>query len=224
MENIKNRILAIGNAMVKCGNKCDGICNDPLNGILPRCLFFDERNSDIENGCVIIGINPGKGGKNSGEAKFYREHGNTYSAQLQLWATAKKANYYWFLEDFAIAAGWIGPILWTELVKCECSVNYSVPPLQTSRNCTKRYLTDELNVVPANWPLIAVGRETHRALAYLYPERSVLGVPHPTSSRGQFANLFSDSKRQVFTDEIVKQLGKFKSNYGMEHWLSQNNE
>ena len=222
INKIGQDIYAIGQSMVKCSDNCETICNDPENGALPRCLFFDERNKDIKNGCVIVGINPGKSAKFSKERNFYLDRNNTYDSQLELWFTTKKAKYYQFLEDFAMAAGWNGPILWTELVKCECSEDSISPSLQTSRICTKKYLSEELDVIPKDWPLFAVGRETHKALAYLYPERSVLGVPHPTSSRGQFANLFSDTKRKVFTKDVEKQINKFRSKPGIEHWLFQN--
>jgi len=218
---IKDDIYTIGKSMVNCSNDCETICNDPANGVLPRCLFFDMRNKDVRNGCVIVGINPGKSAQHSYERNFYLERGNTYDSQLELWFTGKKAKYYQFLEDFTTVAGWHGPILWTELVKCECSFDAITPSLQTSRICTKKYLSDELKKIPKEWPLLAIGRETHKALAYLYPERSVLGVPHPTSSRGQFANLFSDTKRKVFTDDVEKQLNKFKVSTGIEHWLFQ---
>jgi hypothetical protein len=51
-------------------------------------------------------------------------------------------------------------------------------------------LSEELALLPSDWPLIAVGGEAFKALAYLYPHRSVVGVPHPTGARGHFARLF----------------------------------
>ncbi|MGH9364294.1 MAG: hypothetical protein ACRD1B_03385 [Thermoanaerobaculia bacterium] len=52
-------------------------------------------------------------------------------------------------------------------------------------------VTRELESVPAEWPLVGVGAEPYKALAYLYPNRAVLGVPHPTGARGnQWHGLF----------------------------------
>lgn len=48
--------------------------------------------------------------------------------------------------------------------------------------------------MPSDWPLVAVGWEAYKALAYLHPSRVVIGVPHPTASRGQFSKLFEQRK------------------------------
>ena len=53
------------------------------------------------------------------------------------------------------------------------------------------------------WPLVALGREAYKALAYLYPARTVIGVPHPTGAYGnKFTALYVGrelriSKRKV---------------------------
>ncbi len=49
----------------------------------------------------------------------------------------------------------------------------------------------ELHAVPPDWPVIGVGAEAYKALAYLEPSRTVLGVPHPTGSWGRFFALFA---------------------------------
>ena len=76
-------------------------------------------------------------------------------------------------------------------MKCEDEVKGQDPPLETFRTCTMTYLSRELRLVPPDWPLIAVSREAYKALAYLYPNRVVIGIPHPTASRGQFWSLFA---------------------------------
>jgi hypothetical protein len=78
-------------------------------------------------------------------------------------------------------------------VKCEKkSSGYDLPPLQTFRTCTKIYLQKEIETVPDNLPLIAVGIESYKALSYLFASRTVIGVPHPTGSYGQFHKLFNN--------------------------------
>lgn len=42
--------------------------------------------------------------------------------------------------------------------------------------------------------MLAIGREAHRTLAYLYPTRVVIGVPHSTGAHGQFPKLFQKTK------------------------------
>jgi hypothetical protein len=41
------------------------------------------------------------------------------------------------------------------------------------------------------WPIFGVGGEAYKAIAYRFPERTVIGVPHPTGSHGHFAALFA---------------------------------
>lgn len=134
---------------------------------------------------------------------------------------AYKHSYYKFLRAFVNCVGYGGPILWTELVKCECNSADIVLPLQTFRICTDKYLKKELQAVPNDWPLIAVGREAHKALSYLFPEKSVLGVPHPTSSRGYFSKMFKkDTNREQFSEDIQRQVDEFLNNPNIEMWLS----
>lgn len=85
-----------------------------------------------------------------------------------------------------------GPMLWTELAKCESTKDVRGVPLATLRTCAGRYLKREIDVLPDSWPLIAVGGEAFKALAYLHPNRVIIGVPHPTGSHGHFARLFPD--------------------------------
>ncbi len=79
-------------------------------------------------------------------------------------------------------------------MKCENEAKGKSIPLQTFRECTKRYLGNELTLVPSDWPLIAIGREAYKALAYSYPARTVIGIPHPTGSHGNYETLFDGQK------------------------------
>ena len=85
-----------------------------------------------------------------------------------------------------------GPILWSDLAKCENAEGSDGPPLQTLRHCTRRFLLRELNVTPSDWPIVALGWEAYRALAYLVPMRAVIGIPHPTGAFAAFANMFEN--------------------------------
>jgi hypothetical protein len=153
-----------------------------------------EGREDI-NGSVIVGINPGR--SKSKEREFYRSNGQTYEQVVVHWQIhISRLPYYMRLRNLATESGLKGPILWTELVKCENeSAESGLPPLQTFRTCTQAYLQKELHAVPNNWPLIAVGWESYKALAYIFASRTVIGVPHPTGSYGQFPQLFDNEKR-----------------------------
>lgn len=93
------------------------------------------------------------------------------------------------------------------------------PPIQTFRNCSNKYLRKEIELVPT-WPIIAVGKEAHKVLSYLYPKRSILGVPHPTGGRGiHFNRLYNGKSHTIFKKTIQKQIADFKGKSGVEVWL-----
>lgn len=200
MGDLISKIQNIGARLVECEQECDGILRDRDRGILPRCLFLEDKDRENSTGAAIVGINPGWAGKR--EEKFYKDHGCTYDSICKFWEESdefKKINYYRYLRDLVSCLGFRGSILWTELVKCQNKIKNRLPPPQTFRNCTRIYLNKELKEIDNSWPLIAVGREAYKALAYLYPDRSLIGVPHP-NSRGQFHSLFNKgSKRQMLS-------------------------
>jgi hypothetical protein len=53
----------------------------------------------------------------------------------------------------------------------------------------------EIACVPTDWPLIEIGAKEFEILAYRFPRRLVIGVPHPTGARGgQFYKLMPAGK------------------------------
>ncbi len=102
---------------------------------------------------------------------------------------AHNHRYYSYLREFLDAADHRGPILWTELVKCESAVDVKQLSVQTIRDSIDRYLIREIACVPETWPLIGVGVKAFEILAFRFPRRLVIGVPHPTGSYGQFHKL-----------------------------------
>lgn len=214
LNEIDKKIKCIGKDLVICENFCEGILNEPKKGVLPRCLFLeiDKRNID-SNGVVFVGINPGKTKNN--EDQFYINNGVNYESLVTYWnKRIKKVSYYQRLKNLATQLGFDGPILWTELVKCENSSG-NLPPLQTFRTCTNKYLRRELLSIPEEWFIFAIGRETYTALSYLYPERTIIGVPHPTNSRGNFRWLFD--KDSILKSNIKEE---FSNVEGKTLWLA----
>ena len=181
--------------MMACSHHCKGIALHLREGILPRCLILETKGRKDSKGSVIVGINPGR--SKPAEREFYRSNGQTYEQVVAYWQ--QKINlhpYYMKLRILVNQLGLNGPILWSELVKCEnLSSESGLPPLQTFRNCTQAYLQKELHEVPNSWAAIAVGKESYKALAYIFANRAVIGVPHPTGSYGQFHKLFDAEKR-----------------------------
>lgn len=192
---IGQEIHKIGCEMVNCSQNCPGISLDQKEGILPRCLIFETRESEApENGCVIVGINPGH--CKTDEREYYLDKGISYESILKYWErTISGREYYKALRKFSGELGLTGSILWTELVKCENKQGLRELPLQTFRACTMKYLNQELNIIPVDWPIIAVGKEAYHALAYLYLGRTLIGIPHPTGSFGHFKKLFNEQGR-----------------------------
>lgn len=191
VDSFISGIQLIGENLVACGELCAGIHRDQSIGSLPRCLFLEIEGRGISHGCAVVGINPGRA--SGPERQFYCDNNRTYEAVREWFKIVGfRHRYYTGLRKFINQLGLSGPILWTELAKCESAAGVTgLPPLATLRTCTARYLTSELALLPAEWPLIAVGGEVFKALAYLYPQRSVVGVPHPTGARGHFARLFA---------------------------------
>lgn len=200
VDAIAEHIREIGEQMVANYQPSPDVMLDKKEGIIPRCLIFEhESRNPQRQGSVVVGINPGNSGVE--EQQFYRTRGCSYDAVLA-WhfdsepharRRGKNHPYYRSLTGFLDAAGLDGPILWTELVKCE-SKQDTVLSIETIRKDINRYLFRELEKIPNDWPLIGVGRKAYEILAYRFCSRQVIGIPHPTSSHGQFAALFPISK------------------------------
>jgi hypothetical protein len=182
-------INRIGRQLIHCRNECSGIICNPEKGIIPRCLYFECDNRKQNNGVVIIGINPGNSGTKT--QRYWRNHKIGYNALVKWWEQKSSKTYYVHLRDFADNAGFKGPILWTELAKCEGKS----PHIQTLRTCVNKYLVKEISVIPKEWAIIAVGREAFQAIAYLFSKRTVIGIPHPTGSYGHFSKLFKSNNK-----------------------------
>jgi hypothetical protein len=214
---LKRKINDIGNQMVKCHNQCNDILCRPQEGILPRCLILDIEGRTQSRGTVIVGINPGPSKPH--ERNYYIKEGQNYQNVLDYWEEyIRKRKYYHSLRSFVDQLGFDGPILWTELVKCENAPGIIKPTLQTFRICTNTYLREELKYVPAHWPIIAVGGEAYKALAYLFPHHIVIGIPHPSGSYGHFSKLFNtqDKLHKIFRPTFEE---LWDGKYGKAIWF-----
>lgn len=198
------KINKIGRVLVKCSKSCNHVNCDQRLGIIPRCLILEtesgksgEVSSDSVSGCAIVGLNPGKANGMLGQSEraFYRDGQCSYESVISWFNTeGGKHQYYVRMREFAKQVGISGNILWSELAKCENAPLHVGPlPMQTYRTCVKSYLNKEIALLPQDWPLFAVGRESYKALAYIFSNRAVIGVPHPTGSRGHFHNLFNNN-------------------------------
>ena len=185
------QIRLIGEHLVHCQEPCAGVQQAPQTGILPRGLLLERRDPE-GRGCLVAGLNPGR--STAAERAFYLDRGVSYEAVTQYWQEkACRGPYYIRLRKLVTALGLSGHLLWSDLAKCESAPETpGLLPLQTLRTCSGRFLRAELSALPPAWPLFGVGTEAFKALAYLEPTRTVIGVPHPTGARGWFAALYQD--------------------------------
>lgn len=187
---LEQAIRDIGNRIVHCEKRCEGAAIDLRAGIIPRCLILEEEERKGQRGSTIVGMNPGRAKRETRERCKGKA---SYESWLKLWHNKIRGyRYYKHLRFLADRLGLNGPILWTELAKCETKTGLRQLPIQTLRVCANTYLKEEVALTSADWPIIAVGREAYKALSYLFPTRTVVGIPHVTGSRGQFWSMFTN--------------------------------
>lgn len=180
-------IREIGAEMVTCrfGGACAEVENAPDRGSPPRCLFIYPPKQPV--GVVVVGLNPGTAKRR--EQDFYASRGASYDRTVE-WVISylaqsglrNRSPYYRRLLDLVHQLGLEGAVLWTELVKCQMAEGHTRLGVRTLRRCTATYLRRELALVP-DAPIVAAGSEAYRAVAYLFPDRLVIGVRHPTGAR-----------------------------------------
>jgi hypothetical protein len=207
MSVLQTALDQLGNELVNCSDGCNGISCNQKKGILPRCLFLEYPDKK-RRGCLAVGLNPGISDKY--ERYFYKQHGNSYCSFKKYWKQELyKKGYHIKVHKLIQGIGLDGPIIWTELVKCEKAKGSKLLPLDTLRHCMKRFLLRELvpELIPIDWPIIGIGKQAFDVLCYIAPERTVIGVPHPTGAWGNSFNnkLFpSGSMNEKFRKLIVK--------------------
>ena len=218
---MEEEIFVIGNQMVACGLNCAGIIRNPDQGIIPRCLILELEGRDVKApGCIVVGLNPGGG--HPAEFNFYLENGNTYESVVNFWHDPPLPNqgrfhpYYVRLRAMVDKMGIEGPILWTELAKCQGGDL----PVDTFRKCIRNFLTREILALSQGWEIIAACKEAFQKVPYMFLGRSIIGVPHPTGFGGfPFLNLFVGGNiNNNLMPEIVHQLRH--RNHNQVLWLN----
>lgn len=178
MQRIRDGLHAIGREMVACDAGCAAASCSPQTP--PRCLYLQESERPSV-GIVVVGLNPGRA--NDEERAYYLSQALSYElTQRYLHDHIASINFYKRLEPLVRSLGFSGPILWTELAKCELNPLYKYVPLSMQRTCAGRFLQRELELVD-DWPVMAVGRNAFMATSMMCLHRAVIGVPHPTGSR-----------------------------------------
>jgi hypothetical protein len=220
VDTLSVELSKLGHDLVTCNRACAGIVCDRTTGQVPRSLYLEIHRRLDRDGAAVVGLNPGR--STVVERQFYLDRGCTYDSVVS-WYTESGTRqglnhpYYRRLRNLVDDLGLEGPILWTELAKCESEADtVDPPPLQTFRTCTGAFLERELALIPPDWPLFAVGREAYRGLADRFPTRTVIGVPHPTGSRGEFAGLFDSGRLR---ESAAREASDALSSTGQAVWL-----
>ena len=203
-EDLRKNIYKIAEETIHCDLKCEGVSADINNGILPRGLYFEERNAN-KDGCAIIGMNPGKACV--AEQQKYNAK-TTYQEMDNLWNSRIKGfSYFRRAVKIVDNLGISGSIIWTDHVKCPSEKGTRDIPDQTYQACTDKFLTRELDLVPGNWPIIALSRDSFNRMSAIISNRLVIGIYHPAPAHnsGYFTKMAKQLKETNITcQDILK--------------------
>jgi hypothetical protein len=199
-------VTLIGAELCQCRDSCKGIKRDQVSGDFPRGLNFEPGEIGSNVGTVVCGLNPGAASQR--EKDFILNGGGTYSALAAFWSSIQNIPYFDRPRRLIRGLGRMGPILWTDLVKCEnesSEVELSFRHHSfTFRHCTSKFLSREIALIPPDWLIVCVGWEAYRGITYMFPERPTLGVPHPSGSYGHFTPFFEENRvlKELFRKNI----------------------
>lgn len=207
IADLRDAVEELGARLTGCERRCPGIVCDVAAGSMPRCLIFESRGCErLDGGVIVVGMNPGKA--DDAERRVIKElfgpqHDprRAYASYLTWLDNAiQRIPFYTLMRAALAAMGHAGPILWTEIVKCESGKPIAVEgktkpvpfgladPFRTTtvRTCRDEHLRGELALCPQEWPIVAAGLGVGKYLddtrAELAGTRQIVAVPHPTGS------------------------------------------
>ncbi|WP_434043929.1 MULTISPECIES: uracil-DNA glycosylase family protein [Sorangium] len=201
MTDLETSVRHLQVEIARCPLACHSVEWRPAEGHLPRGLWLDIEAGEGDGDVIIVGQNPGQPSRE--ERKIYTTRASRSTEEQVMAMNSHVASnvlpkhlYYTRMRNAARELGFKGRILWTDLVKCSATDGGKLPVqahLPTYSRCMNTWLRKELAKFP-QWPVLTAGRATLDALWPLLPERLLVGVPHPTGSRGDFAKLFLKNK------------------------------
>jgi len=225
VDELRRAIEILGARLALCNRRCEGVRCDLASGAMPRCLIFESGGRvTLDGGVIVVGVNPGQA--DDVERRLIRElyasghepH-RAYARYVDWLATAiQRIPFYTLMRAAVATMGFTGPILWTEIVKCESGEAVEVPgrknpvsfglgaPFRTTtvRVCRDEFLRNELALCPPEWPIVAaslgVGDYLEETRTELAGNRSIIAVPHPTGSE-DFLKVFIP--KEVGTSDTV---------------------
>jgi hypothetical protein len=213
--SVKEEIANIGKEMVFCNseackNQKDVKPVSPEKGVMPRCLYLQERNGNGKN-AIVIGINPGLA--NPVELEEYSSYyltnkGKENCAELvyksmceyfeKTYIPDVKHPYYVKLINILDKLGYTGNILWTEMYNCEHDNGKQGVHAATRKACFDKHLSKQI-AIAKDYEIFAVSVKAYGFLSKMYPDNVIIGFPHPTARqvnggcRAAFDRLMSDA-------------------------------
>ena len=218
MESTIQQLRVLSEEVFQCTRRCAGISCDASTGMRPRGPLVEMVAG--ETGIVIVGLNPGQPDLTERAVLV----GLSSHADYDAWSNAHnfQTSAYWNrLRRFAKDIGFCGPIVWSNVAKCESAEARTGVPLETQRSCAQSFLTRELSLIPRHWPAIAAGRDAYVALTYLALERPIIGVPHPTGASPQFHRLLTKDGRVLKPEHRAAVEEVLRSKTPKNVWLTE---
>lgn len=200
---IDKAINKIGENLVRCDLKCEGINNNPKRGVIPRCLIQEKRNGKKK--CIVVGLNPGK--CNAKERKYYLNNGISFVSLAGYFDQIQNRRYFKEARELITLLGFDGDILWTDLAECECLGKNGEIPIQTLRVCINRFLRKEIDLFKHS-TIFALGNVAFNFCALSFPNHFIVGLPHSSGSYGTFSKL--KKKVQANKRHFIKCISKAK--------------
>jgi hypothetical protein len=214
MQNFIEELNIHGQRVTNCTfsseSTCSGIEYNRSIGILPRCLFFDNRDQ-TESVQIIVAV-----GKNPGISGLHERNALAGLEDYEQVIAYFKDNYknhpfysrtYELLYELELTQI---PILWTEMAKCEGKGVWS----ETLAFCSSQYLRKEIELVRKHFDkvyFVALSRLVYDLLIHHVDKEKVIGFPHPTGSYGKkFTGLLSDKielnqmREFLFSDHLTR--------------------
>lgn len=204
MVNVKD-IDKLGEKITNCTFRCDGVENNPKEAAIPRGFYLELNDRTNAPGIIVVGMNPGRIKRDGSEYREILRNNGSYSNYKDAFERNILYKHHYFkrtrkiLKILDIA----GPILWTEIVKCQSDENKKLAP-QTIRVCVHKFLKKEVSLVKG--PILALGNKAYNTCLLIFPERKIIGVYHPSG-----ANVGFDEFLKFLTNKKSRILRKISS-------------
>lgn len=217
-----NKLLnTIGNEITACRIRCEGIKNEPKEGIYPRCFYPEIKKKSGYFDYIVIGINPGTATDlERAFVNYIKSHKPNFGFEdikIVSKPIIESFPYYkWvriFLKKYSKKKNL--NILWTELVKCQSQPDNNKNKLPKER-CFEKFLKREIRIfVKYKKPpvFVLLGNEVFLFIKQYIKEygkeefepSKYLKLYHPTGSR-KFHSYFQhkDIKNNLLKSRIPK--------------------